>query len=230
MIEVLYEDNHLIVVKKPPNVLTQSNESSDKNMLDLVKQYVKEKYNKPGDVYIGMIHRLDRPVGGVLVFARTSKAASRLSKQVQNRSVEKTYYCIVEGNVKDKKGKIIDYMIKDRNANMSSIVNENTQGAKKAILNYEKCSIAKSGNHIYTLLKIKLETGRPHQIRLQLSNMGYPIWGDSKYGRVKDRSTKALALWSYRMKINHPTKKEDIVFETLPDLEVRPWSLFSKII
>lgn len=228
MIEVLYEDNHLLVVKKPPNLLTQGDDSGEVNLLDMAKLYIKEKYQKPGDVYLGMVHRLDRPVGGVITFARTSKAANRLTQQIQAREIEKYYLSVVEGNIKEKKGVLENYLIKDRNQNISFVVSKEEPGAKFARLFYEKIATIQETSESYTLLKIKLETGRSHQIRLQLAHFGHPLFGDNKYGEKTNQSTKQLALWSCEMGFTHPTTKEKMRFHTIPNVEQFPWGLFLK--
>ncbi len=177
--DILYEDNHVIVVLKPQNVPSQADESGDKDMLTMVKEYIKEKYNKPGNVYVGLVHRLDRPTGGVMVFAKTSKAAARLTEQFKNKEAEKTYFAVVCGTLKAKQTKLVNYLLKDEKNNIVKVVPMATTGAKRAELDYTVLE-EKDG---FSLLKVKLETGRGHQIRVQLSTIGNPIYGDQKYGK-----------------------------------------------
>ena len=172
-LNILYEDNHIIVVEKKPNILSQSDNTHDLDLLTMVKEYIKEKYNKLGNVYIGLVHRLDRPVGGVMVFARTSKAASRLSKQVQNKTFKKYYLAITSKVLKEKEGRLIDYIEKLPNGN--SIITTKEKG-KLSTLEFSELE----HNNKHSLVKIKLETGRHHQIRVQFANLGYPLCGDQR--------------------------------------------------
>ncbi len=220
MLNVLYEDNHIIVVEKPFNMPTQEDESKDPDLLNMVKEYVRIKYNKPGEAYIGLVHRLDRVAGGVMVFARTSKAASRLSEQVRNRTFEKEYLTVVEGMLKNDSGELIDFLRKDNNTNTVHVVKSNAPGAKEAKLRYD---LLESKNGL-NLLKVNLLTGRPHQIRVQFSSRQNPIYGDGKY-RSSYQSKKGIALWAYRLSFEHPTKKEVMTFELLPQA-VTPWDNF----
>ena len=205
-LEVLYEDNHIIVVVKPINILSQSDNTKDIDMLNIIKNYIKEKYNKPGNVYLGLVHRLDRPTGGVMVFARTSKSASRLSKQIKEGNLKKTYLAVVP-NFNLKKGTFIDYLEKDKNNN--SIIASKEKG-KYAKLNFE--TITKKNNN--ALVKIDLLTGRHHQIRVQFSSRGYPLYGDQRYGKM---DKKQLALFAYKLEFLHPVTKEKMVFKKEPN-------------
>ena len=208
-LRVLYEDNHIIVVEKMPNIPSQSDKTEDIDMLTIVKQYIKEKYNKPGNVYLGLVHRLDRPVGGVMVFARTSKAASRLSEQVRNKTFKKQYLAVVDGKIDGKNGTLEDYLYKDERNNISKVVNKEKKNSKYAKLDYEVITYNEVKN--LSLLKINLYTGRHHQIRVQLSNFGHSIFGDQKYGtRGKN---KQIALWAYKLTIEHPITKEIMTFK-----------------
>lgn len=191
MNKVIYEDNHLLVVEKPQNVLVQADNTNDLDLLTSLKKYIKEKYNKPGEVYLGLVHRLDRPVGGVMVFARTSKAASRLSNMIRMHEFEKNYLAIVEGKVPDE-GVFEDYLLKLENEN-KTIVDKNGKYSK---LSYKLLSY-KDG---LSLVKIKLDTGRSHQIRVQFSSRGYALWGDQKYNS-KAKVGEQIALWSYELKL-----------------------------
>lgn len=223
-LKVIYEDNQIIVVEKMANVPTQSDKTGDKDMLTIVKEYIKAKYNKPGNVYLGLVHRLDRPVGGVMVFARTSKAASRLSEQVRNKTFSKNYLAIVSGEMNPKNGKLEDYLWKDEKKNTSYVVREGKKNAKLAALNYETLKFFKDEN--LSVLKIKLETGRHHQIRVQLSNKMHAIYGDVKY---HGRSSKDfLYLWAYKLSFEHPVTKEMLTFTCLPESKGK-WELLKQI-
>lgn len=211
---VIYEDNHIIVVEKPVNVPSQSDKTEDDDMLTIIKKYLIKKYNKPGDAYLGLIHRLDRPVGGVMVFAKTSKAAARLSEQVRNKEFVKKYLAIVDGRVEGK-GVLEDYLLKTEKTNTSRVVDANTKNAKYANLEYEAAYYNSETD--LTLLKIKLNTGRHHQIRVQLSNMGHAIYGDQKYG--ERGKGKQINLWAYEITIKHPISKEEMTFKCLPKSE-----------
>lgn len=211
--KILYEDNHLIIVEKEPNIPSQADKTGDKDMLTLVKDYIKEKYKKPGDVYIGLVHRLDRPVGGIMVFARTSKAASRLSEQIRNKDFQKKYLAIVDGKFEKQKGTLEDYIYKDERNNISKIVDRDKKNAKLASLEYKVLNYDDKRN--LTLVKISLHTGRHHQIRVQMANAGHSLFGDQKYGtRGKN---KQIRLWAYQVTFNHPTTKEQIQIRDCPD-------------
>lgn len=224
-LKVLYEDNHIIVVEKPPNIPSQGDKTNDENMLDIIKGYIKEKYNKPGNVYVGLVHRLDRPVGGVMVFAKTSKAASRLSEQVRNKIFKKEYLAIVDGKLENKSGTLEDYLLKNEKNNMSKVVPENTKNAKYAKLDYEVLKYDSDIN--LSVLKVLLHTGRHHQIRVQLANCGHSICGDQKYG-TRGRG-KQISLWAYSLTIVHPITKEEMKFEDVPE-KIGPWSILKDII
>ena len=222
-LNVIYEDNHIIVVQKIPNVPSQSDKTGDIDMLTLVKNYIKEKYQKPGNVYLGLVHRLDRPVGGVMIFAKTSKAASRLSEEVRNNSFKKTYLAVVDGKIEKTKGTLEDYLYKDERNNISKVVDKNKKNAKIAILDYEVITYDEAKN--LSLLKINLHTGRHHQIRVQLSNFGHSIFGDQKYGTRGQG--KQIALWAYKLEIIHPTTKKKMTFNNLPESN-GTWSILRK--
>lgn len=223
-LKVLYEDNHIIVVEKPPNIPSQGDKTNDENMLDIIKGHIKEKYNKPGNVYVGLVHRLDRPVGGVMVFAKTSKAASRLSEQVRNKIFKKEYLAIVDGKLENKSGTLEDYLLKNEKNNMSKVVPENTKNAKYAKLDYEVLKYDSDIN--LSVLKVLLHTGRHHQIRVQLANCGHSICGDQKYG-TRGRG-KQISLWAYSLTIVHPITKEKMKFEDVPE-KIGPWSILKDI-
>ncbi|MCI7401208.1 MAG: RNA pseudouridine synthase [Christensenella sp.] len=219
---VLYEDNQVIVVVKPQNVPSQADESKDMDMLTAVKKYLIDKYNKPGSAYVGLVHRLDRPTGGVMVFAKTSKAAERLSNQIKNGEFEKEYLCITCGVPKDKTGTLVNYLAKDEVNNKVSVVPMATEGAKKAILHYEV--LESFGG--FSLIKVKLETGRSHQIRVQLSFIGCPLFGDVKYGANEKSKGFNLALWATKLTFIHPVSKEKQTFMVYPPVEENPWKQF----
>ena len=223
-LKILYEDNHIIVVIKPPNIPSQGDKTEDEDMLTIIKKYIKEEYNKPGNVYLGLVHRLDRPVGGVMVFAKTSKAAARLSEQVRNKVFKKEYLAIVDGKPKDKKGTLENYLLKNEKNNTSKVVKEGAKNSKYAKLDYEVLKYNEEIN--LSLLKILLHTGRHHQIRVQLSNMGHSICGDQKYG-TRGRG-KQISLWAYKLTIEHPITKEEMAFTGLPE-EVGPWVMIKDI-
>ena len=209
-LNILYEDNHIIVVEKIAGVLSQADISNDMDMLTIIKKYLKGKYNKPGNVYLGLVHRLDRNVGGVMVFAKTSKAASRLSEQVRNKDFKKEYLCIVKGVLDNKKGHLENYLVKDTKLNKSCVTTSKL--GKLAILDYEVINEDKKRN--LSVLHIDLKTGRHHQIRVQLSNYGYPIYGDKKYDNTN--TTNELYLYAYKLSFYHPTTKEYLTFTHYP--------------
>lgn len=208
MIKVLYEDNHIIVVVKDYNIPVQEDSTKDVDMLTLIKKYLKEKYNKPGNVYLGLVHRLDRPVGGIMVFAKTSKAASRLSNEIRLNNVEKRYMALVHNHTKDKEV-LKDKLLKNEKTNTSYVDDK----GKESILEYNLIEYRNS----MSLLDVNLITGRHHQIRVQLSYHGYPIYGDQKYGI--DKVGIQIHLWAYKLKFKHPTKDEIMEFIYYPDFK-----------
>ncbi len=208
-LNVLYEDNHIIVVEKKSNILSQSDITGDIDLLTIVKEYVKVKYNKPGNVYIGLVHRLDRPVGGIMVFARTSKAAKRLNDEIKNHKFNKTYVAVLDGILKKEKGCLTDHLYKDERTGKSKVVNKDYPGGKESKLNYEVVGYVDNK----TIVKINLITGRHHQIRLQFKNLGYPLLGDQLYGK---QNKEQIRLFAYKLSFNHPTTKEKLEFTLLP--------------
>lgn len=216
-INILYEDNHLLVVEKPVNMPVCKDESYDLDLLTVLKQYLKERYQKPGNVYLGLVHRLDRPVGGVMVFAKTSKAASRLSRQVVEHRLEKIYYAVVLGKVSESDN-WIDYLVKDQKKNMSYVVNE-SQG-KEAILSYKRLGYREG----VSLVEVRLKTGRSHQIRVQFASRGFPLVGDAKYNPNSNHKTN-VALFAKKLSFYHPVTKEKLSFE-LKMPKRYPFSLF----
>ncbi len=212
-IEIIYEDNQIIVVKKQPNIPSQADKTDDIDMLTLVKEYIKEKYNKPGNVYLGLVHRLDRPVGGVMVFAKTSKSASRLSEQVREKIFKKEYLAVVDGKFETREGTLENYLYKDERNNISKVVKQDKKNAKFAKLDYEVLTYNEVKN--LSLVRINLHTGRHHQIRVQLAETGHSIFGDQKYGTRGQG--KQIALWAYKLTIQHPITKQEMTFKCLPD-------------
>jgi len=206
---IVFDDNHLLVALKAPNVLSQGDASGDDDLLTLLKRYIKEKYEKPGEVYLGLVHRLDRPVGGLMVFARTSKAAARLSAALREHQIGREYLCVCEGEI-EAPFSLTDALLKDAKTNMVSVVSPGTSGAQKAVLHGEPVA-ARDGR---TLVKIRLETGRSHQIRVQLQHFGHPLWGDNRYGR--GMPGEQIALWGYKLSLVHPTLKEKMIFYDYP--------------
>lgn len=221
-IRILYEDNHILVAVKPPNILSQGDDTGDEDMLTLLKNDLKERYNKPGNVYLGLVHRLDRPVGGVMVFARTSKAASRLSESIRKGDFSKSYLAVVHGKPEREAGMLTDFLYKDEATNTVSVVPEASGKGKKAVLDYR----VKASSGSLSLVEIDLHTGRSHQIRVQLATAGHPLYGDQKYGGELNRPGQQLALWSAGLGFPHPTLKQLQHFESLPPDEY-PWNLFS---
>lgn len=223
-LNVLFEDNHIIVVEKLVNVPSQGDKTGDIDMLTIIKDYLKEKYNKPGNVYVGLIHRLDRPVGGVMVFAKTSKAAARLSEQVRVKEFKKKYLVVVNGKIEENEGVFEDYLLKNERNNMSKVVQENTKNAKYAKLEYEVLKYNEEIN--LSVVKVDLHTGRHHQIRVQFSSRNHSIYGDQKYGGRGHG--KQIALWAYSLSFKHPITKEVLEFRVLPEIN-GTWKILEDI-
>ncbi|MBQ9833270.1 MAG: hypothetical protein IJO48_06020 [Clostridia bacterium] len=219
-IRILYEDNHLLVVEKPVNIPVQGDSSGDEDLLSMLKGYIKQKYNKPGEVYLGLVHRLDRPVGGVMVFARTSKAASRLSSQFARNTAKKRYASVVCGNTPPCE-KLTCHMAKDEKTGTAYVVSASSPSAKSAALFYRR--IAKTNE--LSLIDIELFTGRHHQIRLQCSHSGFPIWGDQRYNKSA-KVGQQIALFAYSLTLTHPTTKERMTFTAKPTGKI--WECFDK--
>jgi len=218
MINIIYEDNHLLVVEKPINIPVQEDSSKDLDFLTLLKDFIKKRDNKPGNVFLGLIHRLDRPVGGIMVFAKTSKCASRLSEQVRNRTFKKTYYAIVEGKVEEK-GVLVDKLLKDTKNNIVKV----DKNGKESILDYKLVEYKDN----MSLVKINLKTGRSHQIRVQFSSRGHALYGDQKYNS-NSKVGEQIALFANSITINHPITKEELTFELhLPNR--KPWNIFKNV-
>ena len=215
MINIIYEDNHLLVVEKPINIPVQEDSSKDKDFLTMLKDFIKERDNKPGNVYLGLVHRLDRPVGGIMIFAKTSKAASRLSEQVRNHTFKKVYSAVLEGKAKES-DTLIDKLLKDTKNNIVKV----DKNGKEAILDYQLLDYKNN----YSLVKINLRTGRSHQIRVQFSSRNLPLYGDQKYNK-NSIVGEQIALFAKKITFLHPITKEEISFEIeLP--KRKPWIYF----
>lgn len=223
-IHILYEDNHVLVVEKPVNIPSQEDASGDPDMLTLLKEDIKIRYNKPGNVFLGLVHRLDRPVGGAMVFARTSKAASRLSDTVRTHQLHKQYVAVVHGQPARPTGKLVHYLLKDTRTNTVSVVSKGTREAKEAILEYRVLE-QQDG---MSLMLVTLQTGRPHQIRVQMSTIGCPLVGDQKYGAHLNKPGQQIALWSFELGFPHPVTKEPLRFTSAPP-NLFPWNIWSEL-
>ena len=217
-LEVIYEDNHIIVVVKPPNVLSQKDSTNDIDMLTLVKNYIKVKYNKPGNVYVGLVQRLDRPVGGLMVFAKTSKAASRMSNMIKNHQLTKKYLAVINGMLERKNGEFEDYLLKKENG--TTIVSSN---GKYCCLKYKV--LEENLNMNLSLIEVDLITGRHHQIRVQFASRNHPLYGDYRYG---NSSNKQIALWAYKLSLIHPVLKKEMIFEKYPNIKDSAWKYFNE--
>ena len=206
---VVYEDNHIIIVNKQSGEIVQGDKTGDTPLSDIVKQYIKDKYNKPGNVFLGVVHRLDRPVSGLVVFAKTSKALSRLNEMFRTGDVHKTYWAIVKKNDIAPEATLTDWLTRNERQNKSYAHNREVSGAKKAVLSYKVRSVSDN----YMLLEVRLMTGRHHQIRCQLAHMGCPIKGDLKYGSPRSNPDGSISLMSRRVEFVHPVSKETIAVE-----------------
>lgn len=213
-LEILYLDNHLLVVNKPAGLLAQRDETGDADVVSIGKQYLKERFDKPGRVYLGLVHRLDRPASGVMVLARTSKAAARLSEQFRERTPTRTYVALVEGHIRDDGARLVDYLLKeDRRVR---VVDSDHQGARRTELSYEVGSRKSWRNHHASLVEVRLMTGRAHQIRAQMASHGYPLVGDLRYGAELEFDGRNLALHACALTIEHPTRRESMTFKAPP--------------
>ncbi|NPD44275.1 RNA pseudouridine synthase [Lentimicrobium sp. L6] len=220
-IDVVFEDNHLIVINKKPGQIAQGDKTGDEPLNEILKAYLKEKYDKPGNVYLGLVHRLDRPTSGGLVFGKTDKASSRLSKMFQTREVKKTYWAVVDHRPPLTEDTLEHYLIKNQEKNKSAVAKPSNKNGKKAILHYKYLSSIDK----YHLLEITLETGRHHQIRAQLAKIGCHIKGDVKYGFKRGNQDQSIHLHARYMEFIHPVKKENMRFEfALPEDVV--WKAF----
>lgn len=218
---ILYEDNHIIVVLKPQNIACCPDESGDDNLFDCIKRYIKEKYEKPGNVFLGLIHRLDRPTGGVMVYAKTSKAAARLSEQLKSGGFEKKYLAVLCGTPSKKSATLENYLRKNSVNNMVYVCTQTEEGAKFASLDYE--IIGEAGG--LSLAQIKLHTGRTHQIRVQMAAINAPVYGDMRYGGENAVKGK-LSLWAYSLSFSHPVTGEKLRYIAEPPLSEKPWKFF----
>jgi len=221
-INVIYEDNHLLVVEKPVNVPVSEDESKDPDLLNALKDYLKMKYQKPGNVYLGLLHRLDRPVGGIMVFAKTSKAASRLSDQIRRNEVHKVYRAVVYHPFEKTEGTLQDYLLKNQKTNTTTVSSGSNPQAKKAELDYRVIV----QNEKMALVEIELHTGRSHQIRVQFSSRNHPLYGDQRYNK-EAHPGEQIALWATRLTFTHPTTKEEMTFTLLPP-DIYPYNQFSE--
>lgn len=224
-LDILYEDNHIIAVNKSSSDIVQGDKTGDETLSDRVKAYVKKKYNKPGDVFLGVVHRLDRPVSGVVLFARTSKALSRLNKMFQEKTIKKTYWALVAELPTEDTGRLRHYILKNSEKNKSYAFPKPRNGAKEAILNYRLVSGLKN----YYMLEVDLETGRHHQIRCQLAKIGCPIRGDLKYGFPRSNKDGSISLHARKIEFEHPVKKEPItIIASTPETE-NLWKEFRNV-
>lgn len=218
---ILYEDNHVIVINKLPSEIVQGDKTGDKTMPDAIKAYLKEKYNKPGNVFCGVVHRLDRPTSGAVIFARTSKALERLNAQFREKETNKVYWAIVENKPTKTEGRLVHFLRKNEGQNKSYVVDAKTNCAKEAILSYK---LIRSSER-YHLLEISLETGRHHQIRTQLAAIGCIIKGDLKYGAKRSNEDGSICLHARKVSFTHPTTKE-VIQVTAPVPNTSLWKVF----
>lgn len=225
-LDVLYEDNHLIAVRKKANELVQGDRTDDKTLADDVKEYIKNKYNKPGDVFLGIIHRLDRPVGGVVVFARTSKALTRMNALFQEKKIQKTYWAIVEEKLPNEEGKLVNFLKKNQEKNRSRAYDNEVKESKRSELEYKL--MGRSNNYFY--VEVYPKTGRHHQIRVQLSHAGSPIKGDLKYGGKRSNKDGSIHLFGRSISFEHPTTKEKITITATPPQEDPLWREMTKLV
>lgn len=222
MLEILHEDNHLLVINKAAGVLVQGDATGDKPLVELCKEYIKEKYQKPGEVFLGVVHRLDRPVSGVVVFARTSKALERMNELFRNKETKKTYWALVGNKPNQPEGTLIHWLVKDEKKNKTTAFKKEHQQGQRSELSYRHL-ISKSGMH---LLEVQPVTGRPHQIRVQLASMGCPIVGDVKYGFEVGNADNSICLHARQLQFIHPIKKEPLTIQAdLPKNQF--WKLFT---
>ena len=215
---ILFEDNHLLVVEKPVNIAVQEDSSGDPDLLTLLKQDLKERCHKPGNVYLGLVHRLDRPVGGVMVFAKTSKAASRLSNQIRTRQIRKQYLAVLCGRPQPACATLQDYLVKNEKRNLVHVASPREPGARAASLSYQLLEFRDG----LSLVSIELQTGRPHQIRVQFSSRQWPLWGDQRYN-PQAQPRQQIALWSWQLSLIHPVHHKEMVFTSNPPWR-KPWN------
>ena len=221
MLEIIYEDNHLIAINKRPGDLVQGDKTGDNTLIDQVKNYLKKKYNKPRGVFLGLIHRLDRPTSGLILFAKTSKALRRINKQFKDRKTQKKYWAIIDKSFDSNSGTLTHWLKRNAKMNKSFANNEEVNDSKKAILHYKKIIKLRK----YCVLEIDLETGRHHQIRSQLSFIGFPVKGDLKYNAKRKNTDASIDLHARSLTINHPTTKKKITFLASPPIKPQ-WNFF----
>lgn len=221
--QILYEDNHILIVNKMASEIVQGDKTGDEPLIEKYKKYIKEKYSKPGDVFLGVVHRIDRPVSGAVIFARTSKSLTRLNEAIKNRSIKKVYWAVVDKMPPKTEDKLTNFVWKDTKQNKSFVVEAGREGAKEAILHYKY--IASSDK--FHLLEIELETGRHHQIRVQLSNIGCMIKGDLKYGAPRSNHAPFIHLHSRKLEFIHPVSKEELCIIAPPPKDA-VWDYFDK--
>ena len=222
---ILYEDNHLIIVNKSCGEIVHSDLTGDVPLEQMVKDYIKKNYNKPGEVFLGVVHRVDRPVSGIVLFARTSKALARMNQMFQEKQVKKTYWAVVKNMPQDEAGTLVHYVVRNTKSNRSHAHNDERRGSKKAILHYRRVASSER----YHLLEINLETGRHHQIRCQLAAIGCPVRGDLKYGYPRSNPNGGISLHARSIQFKHPVKEEEInISAPLPDYD-NLWKAFSEI-
>lgn len=222
---ILYEDNHIVVVNKLPSEIVQGDKTGDTPLSDTVKQYIKEKYNKPGNVFVGVVHRLDRPVSGVTVFAKTSKALSRLNEMIKNREIKKTYWAIVKQPPSEPTATLKNFLARNQKKNKSFVYPKPVPDSKEAVLSYQ----LKASSNDYHLLEVDLQTGRHHQIRAQLSAIGSPIKGDLKYGFPRSNKDASISLHARKVEFLHPVKKEAMAIVADPPHDAL-WDYFLKVV
>ena len=223
-LDVVFEDNHLLVVNKPAGILVQGDSTGDKPLVEYAKDYVKEKYKKPGKVFLGVVHRLDRPVSGLVVFARTSKALERMNKMFRDKKVQKVYWAITKQKTRPEKGKMINWLKKDPKKNIATAFDSEEEGTKKAELSYRYMGTLNR----HHLIEVTPKTGRPHQIRVQLAHMGCPIRGDVKYGFKQPNTDSSIHLHARKLFFIHPVKKEPLtIIAGVPENEF--WEQFLKL-
>ncbi|MBU8906192.1 RluA family pseudouridine synthase [Desertibacillus haloalkaliphilus] len=220
-VPILYEDNHLLFVEKPVNIPVQEDRSKSQDLLTFLKEDLRIRYQKPGNVYLGLVQRLDRPVGGVMVFAKTSKAAARLSDAIRRKNIQKRYLAVVRGRPAKDRDRLEDFLVKNHQENKVYTTSSHHKKAKKAVMDYELIGSKKG----LSLLSIRLHTGRPHQIRVQLASQDCPLYGDQKYGVEVNQPGQQIALWSQKLALDHPTKKEKTEINSQPPNEY-PWNLW----
>jgi 23S rRNA pseudouridine1911/1915/1917 synthase len=223
--EILYEDNHIIAVNKHISEIVQTDKTGDKPLEDSLKEYIKDKYHKPGDVFLGIVHRIDRPVSGVVLFARTTKALIRLNAMFQEKSVEKIYWAIVKEKPPKSEDTLVHYLVRNTKSNKSFCSEKETSGSKQAILHYRWIA----SSDVYHLLEIRLETGRHHQIRSQLATIGCPIKGDLKYGFPRSNKDGGISLHSRKVRFVHPVRDEELIIEA-PTPDDKLWNTFLEIL